>query len=116
MKLINKIYKIYPQMEFYNESIISKKRLVPYAMISSQKNYTNKCIKTCSRGFRISSNGKKILSVDNIRKYSSVNILIGGSTVFGVGSPNNETSIPSLLFKKTNSTWLNFGVRTGRSV
>ena len=115
MKLINKIYKVYPQMEFYNESIISKKRLVPYAMISSQKNYTNKCIKTCSRGFRISSNGKEILSVDNIKKYSSVNILVGGSTVFGVGSPNNETSIPSLLFKKTNSKWLNFGVRTGNS-
>ena len=115
MKLINKVYEVYPQMKFYNDSIISKKRLVPYAMISSQKNYTNKCVKTCNKGFRISSNNKKIFSVDNIKKYSSVNILVGGSTVFGIGSPNNESTIPSLLCKKTNSIWLNFGIRAGNS-
>ena len=53
------LYNIYPQMKFYNESKISKKRYVPYAMLSSPINFSNKCITTCSRGFRISSDGMK---------------------------------------------------------
>jgi hypothetical protein len=115
MEQFNKIYNIYPQMEFYNESLIAKKRLVPYAMISSQKNYENKCVKTCSRGFRISSNGLETFSVDQINKYKSINIVVGGSTVFGVGSSNNQNTIPSLLSLKTNSIWLNLGIRAGNS-
>ena len=102
-------------MEFYNDSLIAKKRLVPYAMISSQKNYENKCVKTCSRGFRITSNGSETFSVDQISNYKSINIVIGGSTVFGVGSSNNQNTIPSLLSLKTNSIWLNFGIRAGNS-
>ena len=102
-------------MKFYHESLIAKKRLVPYAMISSQKNYENKCVKTCSRGFRISSNGLETFSVDQISKYKSINIVIGGSTVFGVGSSNNQNTIPSLLSLKTNSIWLNLGIRAGNS-
>lgn len=102
-------------MEFYNDSLIAKKRLVPYAMISSQKNYENKCVKTCSRGFRITSNGSETFSVDQISNYKSINIVIGGSTVFGVGSSDNQNTIPSLLSLKTNSIWLNFGIRAGNS-
>ena len=39
-------------MKFYNESKISKKRYVPYYMLSSPINFSNKCITTCSRGFK----------------------------------------------------------------
>ena len=112
---MKKIFDIYPQMEFYYDPSITKKRFVPYAMMTAQNNFENKCIKTCSRGFRISTNGNAIFSVDQIDKYESINILIGGSTVFGVGSTSNEKTIPSLLSSKTNSVWLNLGIRAGNS-
>jgi hypothetical protein len=109
------IFDIYPQMEYYHDASITKKRFVPYAMMSSEKNYQNKCIKTCNRGFRVSSNNSEIFSVDQIAKYDSINIVVGGSTVFGVGASNNQNTIPSLLIEKTDSIWLNFGIRAGNS-
>ena len=109
------LYKIYPQMKFYYDSKISKKRYVPYAMLSSPINFSNKCITTCSRGFRISSDGNEKFSVDNLDQYDSINIIIGGSTVFGVGSSNNLNTMSSLLTLKTKSIWLNLGIRAGNS-
>ena len=112
---MKKIFDIYPQMAYYHDPLFTKKRFVPYAMISCKKNCENKCIKTCNRGFRVSSNGTDMFSVDQIAKYDSINIVVGGSTVFGVGASNNQNTIPSLLIKKTDSIWLNFGIRAGNS-
>lgn len=88
----------------------------PYAMLSGPISYSDPVISTDKHGFRLTECNDNIYKVENIEEYDEINILIGGSTVFGVGASSNLTTIPSYLAKKTGQVWLNFGLRGGVSL
>lgn len=83
----------------------------PYAMLANPKNYRSAEINTDNFGFRKSLYEEDLIDVEQCYLYDKVNLLIGGSTVFGVGASNDEHTISSLLNKLTGQVWINFGVR-----
>jgi hypothetical protein len=107
--LTNIRYEIFPQMEYYDN--MPAGITVPYAMLAGPSNVSSKEINTDKFGFRKSVDGNKSYSVEEIGNYEEVNIVIGGSTVFGVGSTNDDKTIASLLTQRTNEVWLNMGIR-----
>jgi hypothetical protein len=88
---------------------------VPYAMLAGQADFVSEVVNTDEHGFRYTLLNKKKLSLTQIEAYDSVNILIGGSAVFGVGASSDESTISSLLAEKTGEFWLNLGIRGGVS-
>jgi lysophospholipase L1-like esterase len=88
-------------------------RIVPFAMLAGPDNFRSKRINTDKHGFRFTCSGESVYKVENIEDIAPVSIIVGGSTVFGVGSTSDARTIPSLLSGRTNSPWLNFGVRGG---
>jgi len=113
MSLINIRYEIYPQMESYDS--MPSGRAVPYAMLAGPESFESEAINTDSYGFRLSNFKGKVISCENIAEYEKVNIIVGGSTVFGVGATSDQTTVASLLSEQTDIPWLNFGVRGGVS-
>lgn len=111
---LTKRYQYFPQMEYYDQMASGVN--VPFAMLSGPLNYKSKYINTDKNGFRFTKFNKKYISIDEIDKYDEVNILVGGSTVFGVGSSGDDTTISSYLSEKTGEVWLNFGIRGGVSL
>jgi len=87
----------------------------PYAMISNPVNFSSSEVNTDKFGFRLSEFKGTTVSLDNIKDFEQVNILIGGSTVFGVGSSGDGATISSLLGQLTGEPWLNLGVRAAVS-
>ena len=99
-------YYLAPQMEAYDRLGWTWR---PYIMFSQCANFTSSFVNTDSNGFRHSYDKNNKLINHNI--INEANILIGGSTAFGVGATSDLHTIPSLLNKNTNETWLNFGGR-----
>ena len=95
-------------MEAYDK-LVSK--WLPYLMFFHSPYYKSKTLNTDSRGFRVTSDIKEFEDVGE----KGVSILVGGSTVFGVGATQDIKTIPSLLNKKTGNLWLNFGGRAFNS-
>jgi hypothetical protein len=89
--------------------------IVPFAMLSGPINYESKNIHTDEHGFRLTKFKDRYISINDIDKFDEINIVIGGSTVFGVGSTSDDTTIASVLSNKTNEPWFNLGVRGGIS-
>ena len=87
----------------------------PYAMLANPSCYQSKEINTDAFGFRVTPYQDKHLSIENIMNYESVNFLVGGSTVFGVGSSNDFATISAYLGEFTNEPWVNLGLRGGVS-
>lgn len=87
----------------------------PYAMVSNPTNFSSAEINTDKFGFRLSQFKGTTISLNNIEDFERVNVLIGGSTVFGVGSSGDETTISSYLGQLTGEPWLNLGVRAAVS-
>ena len=87
----------------------------PYAMISNPRNYASPTINTDKYGFRFSLFDGKKVSIEKIDEYDEINILVGGSTVFGMGCSDDSTTIASNLSKKSGQIWLNLGIRSGVS-
>ena len=87
----------------------------PFAMISNPRNYVSKNINTDRYGFRKTLFGSEFVSVENIDQYDEINILVGGSVVFGMGSSDDSTTISSYLAKSTGEIWLNMGVKSAVS-
>ena len=106
-------YEIFPQMKLYDN--MDSGGFSPYAMLSGPKNYRSKQINTDSLGFRKSLNTNIEYSVSQIKHYDKINFLVGGSTVFGVGSTSDATTISSNLSKASKEIWLNFGIRGANS-
>jgi len=105
--------KHFPEMNAYYE--MPPLDNPPYAMISNPRNYSSPSINTDKYGFRISLYDSKNVSVENIDQYDEINIIIGGSVVFGMGSSNDSTTIASILSKLTGQIWLNMGVKSAVS-
>ncbi|PLA75544.1 hypothetical protein CYQ88_00840 [Hydrogenovibrio sp. SC-1] len=112
--MTNKRYKFFPCMENYDK--MAAGTFAPYAMLSGPIDYHDSVINTDVSGFRWTKGRTEIFKVEDIEKYEHVNILIGGSTVFGVGASSDSQTISSYLAKETGQVWLNFGLRGGVSI
>jgi lysophospholipase L1-like esterase len=101
-------------MEYYDKMASGVN--VPFAMLSGPLNYKSKYINTDKNGFRFTKFNEQYISIDDINRFEEVNILVGGSTVFGVGSTSDDTTITSYLSQATGEVWLNMGIRGGVSL
>lgn len=100
--------ELYPIMQEYDG--MSSGRVTPFSVLSGPINYHSSSISTGAMGFRYSAFRDDTHSIDSFYG-KDVNIILGGSTVFGVGSSNDSQTIASYLSKKTGEVWLNLGVR-----
>jgi len=110
--LTNIRYKIFPQMREYDR-MKSHMSIVPFAMLSGPICYKSKNIQTDDYGFRFTKFKDRYICINDIENFNKINFVIGGSTVFGVGSTSDNTTISSNLSKKTGEPWFNLGIRGG---
>ena len=101
-------YKIAPQMKVYDRL---GQTWLPYLMYFHSPCFTSDAVNTDSRGFRNVYKGDVKLSDFYTNDASSVCLLVGSSSTFGVGASSDRQTIPSLLNNMTRSLWLNFGGR-----
>ena len=94
-------YLTFPQLIDYDS--MGAGVFTPYAMLSGPISYKSKNINTDKFGFRRTITKKNIFNLTDIEKYDEVNILLGGSATFGVGSTSDFSTITSQLSKKTDS-------------
>ena len=114
MNSINDRYKVFPQMMDYDT--MASGQFAPYSMLAGPYNFRSERVNTDGLGFRWTKSNEEISSVEKINEYSVVNIIVGGSTVFGVGSADDSTTISSKLENLTQQKWINFGVRGCNSI
>lgn len=99
-------YEIVPQMRSYDQiSCVYK----PYIMFFNSLNFKSKYVNTDELGFRLNYFKNNLVELNNFYNKPDVSIVIGGSTVFGFGATSDEKTISSLLTKKTDKIYLNFG-------
>ena len=83
----------------------------PFVQFTNEDNYRTKIVNTDRLGFRKTFFKNKLLGIDDLKKNSSSqNIIIGGSTAFGMGSTSDKTTISSFL-NSQGSLWFSLGVR-----
>ena len=88
-----------------------------YKMFTNKKNFNGKHINTDSYGYRLSKYVNDFISVSSEELESNeVNIILGGSTAFGVGSTKDDTTIASYLHNLSGQRWINLGVRACNSM
>ncbi len=83
----------------------------PYIMYFQTPNFSSPIVNTDSFGFRLTPFQGIPISPMNPSDYSSCNLLIGGSTAFGVGAESDNGTIAAHLSSHTKSAWLNMGGR-----
>jgi len=89
---------------------------VLYSMFTQKKLFAGKHISTDKFGFRYSKYKDKKISIESeLDTKEKINILIGGSSVFGVGASNDDKTITSCLSNLTGEKWLNLGIRAANS-
>jgi hypothetical protein len=96
---------IVPQMRDYDE-IGMRQVWVPHLMYFHPQNVALKSVSTDEFGFRNTTGSKP---------GASTALLVGGSSVFGIGATSDAATIPSLLNATTKHNWLNFGGRAFNS-
>jgi lysophospholipase L1-like esterase len=101
-------YRVAPQMKHYDQHGVV---WVPFMMYFHQPNYSSEALNTDPQGFRHTFKNQHALIDKTDIKSDPVNLLVGSSTVFGVGASHDSKTIPSLLNLKSNDLWLNFGIR-----
>ena len=84
----------------------ARQEWVPYLMYFNPRNTVYKSVSTDDRGFRKTTGGHNA-------KLTA--LLIGGSTVFGIGATSDDATITSRLNGLTEHNWLNFGGRAFNS-
>ena len=103
---MKKIYKLIPQMKYYNNIGVDWK---PFLMNLQKANYRSDVVNTDEFGLRFNN---KILNnsifEEKVKKYG---IMIGASAVFGVGASSDELTIPSILSNSTDTHFYNLGGR-----
>ena len=102
-------YDTFPQLIDYDS--MDSGIFTPYAMLSGPKSYKSKKINTDKFGFRFTVTKNNTFNLEEIQKHEEVNILVGASTAFGVGSNSDSSTITSLLSSKDNECWINLGIR-----
>jgi hypothetical protein len=79
---------------------------VPHLMYFHPQNVVLKSVSTDEFGFRNATGSKP---------GAPTALLVGGSSVFGIGATSDATTLPSLLNATTKYNWLNFGGRAFNS-
>jgi hypothetical protein len=105
------MYRLAPQMKEYDRYTHEWRQ---YIMYSNKSNLRSKSISTDNLGLRFNYSTKddflsKTIFEENNNKAKS-GILIGASTAYGMGASSNETTISSLLSKKTDTFFYNLGI------
>ena len=93
---------IVPQMRDYDELGMNQE-WVPHLMYFHPRNASLRSVSTDEYGFRKTSGAKND---------SPTALLVGGSSVFGIGATSDSTTIPSLLNTLTKFNWHNLGGRS----
>ncbi len=96
---------IVPQMRDYDELGMNQE-WVPHLMYFHPRNVALKSVSTDESGIR---------KTFGARTDSPTALLVGGSSVFGIGATSDSTTIPSLLNSSTSYNWLNLGGRAFNS-
>ena len=94
-------------MEVYEKLV---PRWVPFLIFFNQSNFCSDIVNTDSNGFRLAGLGGK-QRLDGLSESTSIDIITGGSTAFGVGATSDSNTIPALLSDKTGQSWMNYGGR-----
>jgi hypothetical protein len=107
-------YSITPQMAEYD-------RLgpvwIPYLMFCNARNFESPSCRTDELGFRHTYNKSAHLVTREafILSAERKGIVVGGSTVFGVGATQDQRTLVSRLNAHSNTLWFNFGGRAFNS-
>ena len=105
-------YKLTPQMRDYDLLAMA---WLPYVMYFHQPDYSSEAIHTDRFGFRHSlDRDGNLLTLDTLKGRES-NLLVGGSTAFGVGATSDGKTISARLSDICGDDWLNFGARAYNS-
>jgi hypothetical protein len=90
---------------------------LPYLMYFHPYAYTSKTVNTDEIGFRYTHARGKTLSVTSSKQHSSVRLIAGSSTVFGIGASGDQHTLASRLSENDDrpGPWLNFGGRSFNS-
>jgi len=96
---------IVPQMRDYDQ-LGMQQEWVPHLMYFHPRNARLKSVSTDEFGFRNTTGAKA---------GAPTALLIGGSSVFGIGATSDATTIPSLLNAQTKYNWRNLGGRAFNS-
>jgi len=96
---------IVPQMRDYDELGMNQE-WVPHLMYFHPRNASKPSVSTDQFGARNSVGTKP---------NAPTALLVGGSSVFGIGATSDSTTIPSLLNSSTRYNWLNLGGRAFNS-
>ena len=96
---------IVPQMRDYDE-LGMRQEWVPHLMYFQPRNVALKSVSTDEFGFRNTTGSKP---------GAPTALLVGGSSVFGIGATSDAATIPSLLNATTKYNWHNFGGRAFNS-
>lgn len=95
-----------PQMRTYDAL---QPVYLPHLNFFQPPNFTSPVVNTDAMGFRYSYLGDK--RIDWHGTNETVDVLLGGSTAFGVGATNDRATIPSILSSTNGVPCLNFGGR-----
>ena len=105
--------RIFPQMRAYDA--MPAGRIVPFAMLAGPAELRSATINTDRFGFRWTRSSHGVRTAEGIRGMRDVSVIVGGSTVFGVGATADDQTIASMLDESMGTPWLNFGIRGGVS-
>ena len=87
----------------------------PYLMYTNPKNYKSNVVNTDADGIRL-SDSKKVPISNILLNSTSYNILVGSSTVFGIGSSSDKQTISSQLENLSGQPTINLGGRSYNSL
>ncbi|WP_328345487.1 Inducer of phenazine A [Micromonospora sp. NBC_00421] len=108
-----------PQMMHYMENFYADGKLswLPYVMFFHPASHRSAFVNTDRLGFRISRRGAEEVSVAGPQPDGGVNILVGGSTAFGVGATADAATVSSRLWSAyaPEHAWVNLGGRAHNS-
>jgi hypothetical protein len=93
-------------------------RWIPYIMHFHPASYRSPVVNTDSLGFRFTTCNGQSIAVDGYEPHESVSILVGSSTIFGVGASSDAATMASCLNTRSPSKsapWINMGGRLHNS-
>ncbi|MFJ9415165.1 SGNH/GDSL hydrolase family protein [Streptomyces sp. NPDC101227] len=92
-------------------------RWLPYLMYFHPVNHVSEVVNTDELGFRLSHGVDTHASVGGRKAQGPVRLLVGSSTVFGIGATNDAATLSSRLWSQhaPSRPWLNFGGRSFNS-
>lgn len=99
-------YEIAPQMKDYDGL---PTQWVPYLMHFHEAGFASGVVNTDGLGFRVTYKGDRRLTSDD--RAEATGLLVGSSTVFGVGAKGDRSTVASLLNGGNEGIWLNYGGR-----